>query len=551
MESHPPPFNPNPWDPLPPPPPPPNFQWGNPGFPGDGFPQFQPFHPPPDHSFAAAGGGFCQPPPQPQPKPHFQRKRKFDRVDDGSFVKLYVGGIPRTVTQDEIFCLFQEHGNVVEVVLLPDKWTGQQQDYCFVKYAFTEEADRAIIALNNQFTFPEAMAPIRVRYADGARQRQGLERPVQHDSCLARPGLVQNDSAFSGPAIVGQTLHKLYVNGFNREASKREIEEIFSTYGVVADVYLLRDESKQSRGCGFVGFTQRHMAEAAISALNGTYVMKGCDCPLAVRFAEPKKPKNGELRPIPNPVDMRGSNKSNALHLGNSSNSMQVNITGIQGGSFPTVGNRLECPANEMQKPLHKPISPSRFSQMSLQHSQSLNGSPQPSRQTESQLSTPLHSNQKSNNSIEQQNDDQSPQTCRDTGSNSVMLISEPASCPSRSDLSENPIDCDWSEHICPDGCKYYFNCVTCESRWEKPEEFALYEQQLKGMQVQKHSCQEPLSALEASSVEEDCQIQAAPDQKEPCDFEKPQLTMSCSVEHGHEQVQAETSALGGPSFVQ
>lgn len=25
--------------------------------------------------------------------------------------------------------------------------------------------------------------------------------------------------------------------------------------------------------------------------------------------------------------------------------------------------------------------------------------------------------------------------------------------------------DCDWSEHYCPDGQKYYYNNVTCESK--------------------------------------------------------------------------------------
>lgn len=27
------------------------------------------------------------------------------------------------------------------------------------------------------------------------------------------------------------------------------------------------------------------------------------------------------------------------------------------------------------------------------------------------------------------------------------------------------PLECDWSEHTCPDGYKYYYNCVTYESR--------------------------------------------------------------------------------------
>jgi len=32
-------------------------------------------------------------------------------------------------------------------------------------------------------------------------------------------------------------------------------------------------------------------------------------------------------------------------------------------------------------------------------------------------------------------------------------------------DFPEASLHCDWSEHICPDGYKYYYNCVTCESR--------------------------------------------------------------------------------------
>ncbi|KAL2934954.1 Flowering time control protein FCA [Bienertia sinuspersici] len=640
QDNHPPPFIHNPWDPPPPPIPPPNFQWGNPGFSNDVFPQFHPFHSPSHQSFTSPAGNFCP------PKPHFPRKRKLDMIgdvialclidgaDDGNMIKLYVCGVPRTVTQEEdldlgslpsgcgrncytettrknsqtsllvlttvalIYRLFEDYGNVMEVIILPNKRTGQQQvlavvvdEYCFVKFALIEEAERAIAALHNQFLFPEARVPIVVRYADAGRQRRGLERSVQHDSCLPRPGATQNDLTFSGPAIVGEALHKLYVNHLNREASIHEIEEIFSSYGGVADIYIMRDEWKQSRGCGFVGFTQKYMAVAAINGLNGSYVMKGCDKPLVVRFAEPKKPKNVDLSPLqfqgvgkggvcfvvvegrgqlameigrlsrdlgggsdgavgccqparrrggggwggwpaPNHGDMWGSNMPNAPHLDNSSTAMQVDSTSIQAGSFPTVANRLECHVScEMQKPLQQPISPSTFSQMSLQPSESWQGSPQSFRQSDSQSQTPLHSNRTSVSSKELQNDHQSPNRCRDTGSNSVMLISAPASgALCRSAVSEDSIDCEWSEHICPDGCKYYYNCATCESRWEKPEEFALYEQQLQ-RQLLKHSCQESHpSALEASSVEEDCQVELTPNQSRTCDFVKPQLAMSCSV---------------------
>lgn len=33
----------------------------------------------------------------------------------------------------------------------------------------------------------------------------------------------------------------------------------------------------------------------------------------------------------------------------------------------------------------------------------------------------------------------------------------------------EHTIECDWSEHVSPDGDLYYYNCVTCESRVRTP----------------------------------------------------------------------------------
>ncbi|XP_062085482.1 uncharacterized protein LOC133791576, partial [Humulus lupulus] len=50
--------------------------------------------------------------------------------------------------------------------------------------------------------------------------------------------------------------------------------------------------------------------------LNKTYTMRGCDKPIAVRFAEPKKIRNGEARKTTNLGDsMVGHNRPNAPHL--------------------------------------------------------------------------------------------------------------------------------------------------------------------------------------------------------------------------------------------
>nr|AKX70380.1 flowering time control protein FCA [Arabidopsis lyrata subsp. petraea] len=66
----------------------------------------------------------------------------------------------------------------------------------------------------------------------------------------------------------------------------------------------MRDEYRQSRGCGFVKYSSKETAMAAIDGLNGTYTMRGCNQPLIVRFADPKRPKPGESRDMTAPVGL-------------------------------------------------------------------------------------------------------------------------------------------------------------------------------------------------------------------------------------------------------
>lgn len=230
--------------------------------------------------FGAGGHGHAMPRPGYSPSPISGQKRDssgFDvgrggspaSVDGGNFIKLFVGHVPRTVAEDDIRQLFAEHGNVLDVNMVREKRIGQQHGCYFIKYATIEEAERAIKALHNKHTLPGGNSPLQVRFADGEREQ------------------------------LGTVEHKLFVGCLNKQASENEIEEIFARFGHVDDIYIMRDEQKQSRGCAFVKYPFREMAEGAINGLNGTYVMRGCNQPLAVRFAEPKRSKIGDTRSGP------------------------------------------------------------------------------------------------------------------------------------------------------------------------------------------------------------------------------------------------------------
>jgi RNA recognition motif-containing protein len=63
--------------------------------------------------------------------------------------KLYVGGLPYSVTQTELSDLFSAHGTVQSANVISDKFTGQSRGFGFVEMSSGEEAQTAIAALHS------------------------------------------------------------------------------------------------------------------------------------------------------------------------------------------------------------------------------------------------------------------------------------------------------------------------------------------------------------------------------------------------------------------
>ncbi|EOA16093.1 hypothetical protein CARUB_v10004227mg [Capsella rubella] len=538
-----------------------------------------------------------------------------DDSDCSSVVKLFVGSVPRTAIEEEVRPFFEQHGNVLEVALIKDKRTGQQQGCCFVKYATSKDADRAIRALHNQITLPGGTGPVQVRYADGERER------------------------------IGALEFKLFVGSLNKQATEKEVEEIFLQFGRVEDVYLMRDEYRQSRGCGFVKYSSKETAMAAIDGLNGTYTMRGCNQPLIVRFADPKRPKPGESRDMAPPVglgsgprfqasgprptsDLGDLSKDghtnpwrppNPPNIGPPSNTRirgigsdfsprpgQASLASNQGGPLGSYGvpplNPLPVSGvsssaslqqqkraagqqiSPLQKPLHSPQDfslrpqinfpgaqaslqnpygyssqtptsqlppqqnvthatapqtplninlrptpvssatdpfpprsqqqplqkmqhpPSELAQLLSQQTQSLQATLQSSQQAISQLQQQVQSMQQPNQNLPLSQNGQAgkqqwggstiPTVLSTTGSTAVTNVQTAAPAVSQSVFI---VKCNWTEHTSPDGFKYYYNGVTGESKWEKPEEMVVFEreQHEQKQHQQKPTIQQPQTQLQ------------------------------------------------------
>ena len=64
-------------------------------------------------------------------------------------INIYVGNLPWDTTQDDLYQLFGQYGQVAKTQVITDRDTGRSRGFGFVEMPTEEEANRAIEALNN------------------------------------------------------------------------------------------------------------------------------------------------------------------------------------------------------------------------------------------------------------------------------------------------------------------------------------------------------------------------------------------------------------------
>ena len=64
--------------------------------------------------------------------------------------KVYVGNLPYGITEEKLKELFSEYGEVSEVVIIKDKYSGRSKGFGFVTFADEESAKKAISEMNEK-----------------------------------------------------------------------------------------------------------------------------------------------------------------------------------------------------------------------------------------------------------------------------------------------------------------------------------------------------------------------------------------------------------------
>ncbi|KAL9239196.1 hypothetical protein vseg_013538 [Gypsophila vaccaria] len=178
------------------------------------------------------------------------------RKEGEESVKLFVGQVPKTMTESQLLSLFKDCARVDEVNIIKDKATKASRGCCFVICPSREEADKAVFACHNKKTIPGASSPLQVKYADGELER--LE-------------------------------HKLFVGMLPKNILEAEVSALFSQYGTIKELQILRGPQQTSKGCAFLKYETKEQALVAIEAVNDKVKMEGSNVPLVVKWADTEK----------------------------------------------------------------------------------------------------------------------------------------------------------------------------------------------------------------------------------------------------------------------
>lgn len=64
--------------------------------------------------------------------------------------KLYVGNLPYSIDKDGLLALFAAFGDIVDAVVISDKYTQRSKGFGFVEFADEKAAEKAVAEMNEK-----------------------------------------------------------------------------------------------------------------------------------------------------------------------------------------------------------------------------------------------------------------------------------------------------------------------------------------------------------------------------------------------------------------
>eukprot|EP00262_Sarcandra_glabra_P021881 TRINITY_DN9428_c4_g1_i1.p1 TRINITY_DN9428_c4_g1~~TRINITY_DN9428_c4_g1_i1.p1 ORF type:complete len:651 (-),score=142.15 TRINITY_DN9428_c4_g1_i1:244-2196(-) len=161
-------------------------------------------------------------------------------IRKSGFANVFIKNLDTTIDNKALYDTFAAFGTVLSCKVATDN-TGQSRGYGFVQFEQDEAAQSAIKRLNGMLINDKQV------YVGLFVRRQ------------------ERDRAIGSPKFTN-----VYVKNLSETTTDDDLRKVFGNYGAITSAVVMRDGNGNSRGFGFVNFSNADEAAAAVENLNGS-----------------------------------------------------------------------------------------------------------------------------------------------------------------------------------------------------------------------------------------------------------------------------------------
>nr|AQX83040.1 bruno [Oopsacas minuta] len=173
-------------------------------------------------------------------------------------IKLFVGQIPKHYEREDIEEIMSEFGEIFEINVIRDKITNEHKGCAFITYVCRSAATNAQMELHEKRTL------------------QGMSHAMQ----------VKPANSEGTPEEC-----KLFIGMISKLTTEEDLKKMFTPFGLIENITVLRYQDGQSKGCAFLKYRNKSMAQKAIKNIHHSQTMPGCSQPVVVKIADTERDK--------------------------------------------------------------------------------------------------------------------------------------------------------------------------------------------------------------------------------------------------------------------
>jgi len=200
--------------------------------------------------------------------PFIPRKERTTGSDPDNFTNCYIKHLDASYNEEDLRRDFELFGIIQSAVLLKDP----KGNVAFVNYERPEDAKKSIDALNGKRLCGDK--DLYVGRAQKKGERESFLKKLREERAQKYQGI------------------NLYVKNLDDSVNDVKLLEAFSPFGNITSCKVMIDEKTNSRGFGFVCFTNADDASKAVTDMNGS-MLSGK--PVYVALAERKEVRRAKL----------------------------------------------------------------------------------------------------------------------------------------------------------------------------------------------------------------------------------------------------------------